>query len=130
VIHNEESGTFVIERLLVAEIAPDIFVTDWKHPGPDGLELIRTIKAEERLRDLPTVFFSRNAYRSAVARAVNQAADVAIPWPLEADDLFALVVEVTVRGPTPRHAARLLELRDAFYCSSDWWRRATGLTAG
>ena len=44
---------------------------------------------------------------------------------MEPDDLLRLVVEVTVLGPRPPLVARLLRLRDHFFCTDAWLHAAT-----
>jgi len=120
VIDNEESADVALAKLESGEHHPDIVLTDLLHPGPNGWQLCEYMKRSERLRHLPIVFFSTRANPFFVRRAVMRGAEVGVPYPLASDDLLRLIVEVTVLGPRPSLVARLLELRDQFFCADGW----------
>lgn len=48
------SGSEALEILKAAK--PDVIVLDYAMPGMDGPELYRTIKADERIKDIPVIF--------------------------------------------------------------------------
>jgi len=61
-----EAGGFAVERALNVDEAwarlrarrPDIALVDIQLPGADGLSLVRAIKADDALADLPVIAFT------------------------------------------------------------------------
>ena len=52
-----------VEKDFVAQIAklkPDIIVSDVVKPPPNGLQILRGVKADDRTKNIPFVFFSNS----------------------------------------------------------------------
>jgi len=49
----------------------DFLITDWNMPGMSGLELLRKVRAEERLADLPVLMVTAEAKREQIIEAAR-----------------------------------------------------------
>ena len=49
----------------------DLLVTDWNMPGMTGLDLLRTVRADERLKDLPVLLVTAEAKREQIIEAAQ-----------------------------------------------------------
>jgi len=47
----------------------DFLVTDWNMPGMDGLTLVRTIRSDEALQDMPVLMVTAEAKRDQIVVA-------------------------------------------------------------
>jgi two-component system chemotaxis response regulator CheY len=49
----------------------DFLVTDWSMPGMDGLTLLRTVRADEELSDMPVLMVTAEAKREQIVVAAE-----------------------------------------------------------
>lgn len=49
----------------------DFLVTDWNMPGMDGLTLLRTVRADEKLKDMPVLMVTAEAKRDQIVIAAQ-----------------------------------------------------------
>jgi len=49
----------------------DFLVTDWSMPGMDGLTLLRTVRADEELSDMPVLMVTAEAKREQIVIAAE-----------------------------------------------------------
>ena len=49
----------------------DFLVTDWNMPGMDGLELLKAVRADERLSDMPVLMVTAEAKREQIVVAAQ-----------------------------------------------------------
>ena len=69
---------------------PDLIITDIQMPHVDGIELIRRLRQQPEMRDVPILVMS--AFRSGmVDRALAAGADAATRKPVQFDALFQTV---------------------------------------
>ncbi len=55
----------------LAASAPDVVLLDMRMPGIDGLEVMRRMKRDPRLADIPVIFVSANAQETAKRAALS-----------------------------------------------------------
>lgn len=68
-VHTASNGA---EALRVLQMKPiDLVLSDWNMPLMDGLELLRHIRANEKLADVPMVMVTAEADRERIAQAIN-----------------------------------------------------------
>ncbi len=49
----------------------DFLVTDWNMPGMDGLTLLKTVRADPELKDLPVLMVTAEAKREQIVEAAQ-----------------------------------------------------------
>lgn len=82
---------------ILAEHPVDLVLTDWHMPEVDGLELVRRIRADERLRGLRVVVVTSDAVLNSISQALDAGADDFVMKPFTADALIERLSEV-MRG--------------------------------
>ena len=71
---------------------PDVVLLDMKMPGMDGFEVLRQMRAEEAIRDLPVIFLTADNDRENLIRAFAAGAIDYITKPFVAEELLARVL--------------------------------------
>ncbi len=71
--------------------APELLLSDIMMPVLDGFGLLRALRADERLRDLPVVLLSARAGEEARVEGINAGADDYLTKPFSARELLARV---------------------------------------
>jgi signal transduction histidine kinase len=70
---------------------PDLIIADVMMPRVDGFELVRTLRADARLRDVPTILLSARAGEESVIEGLQAMADDYLVKPFSARELLARV---------------------------------------
>jgi len=65
----------------------DFLVTDWSMPDMDGLTLLKTVRADEQLGDLPVLMVTAEAKREQIVDAAEAGVNAYIVKPFTADTL-------------------------------------------
>ena len=73
------------------ERPPDLVLTDVMMPGLDGFELLREMRTDSRLRDIPVVMLSARAGEEARVEGIQSGADDYLVKPFAARELIARV---------------------------------------
>ena len=92
---------------------PDLVVTDVMMPGLDGFGLLRAIRGDETLRDLPVILLSARAGEEAGLEGLAAGADDYLVKPFSARELLARVRANLETARIRRESAELLESRAA-----------------
>ncbi len=71
--------------------APDLIVSDVMMPRMDGFALLRALRADPQLRDVPTILLSARAGEEAVIEGLDAMADDYLVKPFSARELIARV---------------------------------------
>lgn len=79
---------------------PDCIVTDIRMPGMNGLELLRIIRSDERLVEIPVVVLSAKAMTQDRISGYDAGADVYISKPFDPDELVSVIDNVIDRHET------------------------------
>jgi DNA-binding response OmpR family regulator len=85
---------------------PDIVVSDVLMPVLDGYGLIRELRADPELCDVPVILISGRADDDARAEGARRGADAYLAKPFSAEDLLAQV-KALLRSPGARRGAAL-----------------------
>ncbi|QIT57227.1 chemotaxis protein CheY [Aquisalimonas sp. 2447] len=65
----------------------DFLITDWNMPGMDGLELLKNVRAEEELKDLPVLMVTAESKREQIIEAAQAGVNGYIVKPFTAATL-------------------------------------------
>ncbi len=85
------------------EEPPDLVITDVLLPGVDGFQLLRSIRDDERLRDVPVIFYTgRYLDDEDKNLALRMGASRYLIKPLDASEILDAVREVAAEGAANR----------------------------
>lgn len=76
---------------------PDAIVSDVRMPGKDGLELLRLIRADERLERVPVILLTAKGMTQDRIAGYRAGADVYLPKPFIPEELLCIVDNVILR---------------------------------
>jgi PAS domain S-box-containing protein len=106
---------------------PDLIISDIMMPKLDGLALVKMLRTDERLRDIPVILLSARAGEEARVGGLVAGADDYLVKPFSARELLARVtglIELTRmrREFENRLRIALSSIRDQFYVLNREWR--------
>lgn len=64
-----DDGTTALPMLQNGDF--DFLVTDWNMPGMSGIDLLKKVRADERLKDLPVLMVTAEAKRDQIVAAAQ-----------------------------------------------------------
>jgi len=70
---------------------PDAIISDVRMPGMDGLELLKEIRADENLVQIPVVLLTAKGMTQDRIAGYDAGADAYVPKPFDADELVTIV---------------------------------------
>lgn len=97
-ITDADDGTTAIAELKRSEEPYDLVITDWNMPLMSGLELLRTIRAHERLRTLPVLMVTAEAKREQIIEAAQNGVNGYIIKPFTAVTLKEKIDKIFQRA--------------------------------
>lgn len=65
----------------------DFLVTDWNMPGMTGIDLLRAVRADERLKELPVLMVTAEAKKEQIVLAAQEGVNGYIVKPFTAQTL-------------------------------------------
>ncbi len=75
----------------------DFLVTDWNMPGMDGLTLLKTVRADENLKDMPVLMVTAEAKREQIIVAAQAGVNGYIVKPFTAVTLKEKIEKIFER---------------------------------
>jgi DNA-binding NarL/FixJ family response regulator len=84
----------------VVDKIPDCIVSDIRMPGMDGLELLRRIRSEELLVEVPVILLTAKGRTQDRIAGYDSGADAYLSKPFDPDELVAIVDNVIDRHET------------------------------
>ena len=81
---------------LMRERRPDVAVLDIGMPPPDGIEVVRQVRADAELRHIRLILLTAKAQESDVRRGVEAGADAYVTKPFSPGDLSARVRDLLI----------------------------------
>jgi tetratricopeptide (TPR) repeat protein len=113
-VFEERDGLEAWQRLLTVPV--DVAIVDWVMPGLSGIDLLRRVRKEERIRNLPFIMVTGELAEEVVAEAAETDVDAYIIKPFSVQTLDEKIRVVLERraNPSPldghlRHAQVYLE---------------------
>lgn len=98
-----KDGLEALER--IAEERPQVVLSDIEMPRMDGFELVRSLRADAALQDLPVVMISSRIAQKHREHATALGVDHYLGKPYGQDELLALVARYTRRAAPPASPA-------------------------
>lgn len=91
-VEEAEDGDVALEKL--REGAFDFVITDWNMPNMTGLDLLKNIRADEALKDIPVLIVTAEAEKENVVQAAQAGVNDYIVKPFTADVLKAKIMRI------------------------------------
>jgi len=84
-IEEAEDGQIALEKLLNGEFK--FVITDWNMPNMTGLDLLKSIRADDSLKDIPVLLVTAEAEKENVIQAAQAGVNDYIVKPFTAEVL-------------------------------------------
>jgi two-component system chemotaxis response regulator CheY len=84
-VEEAEDGSIAFEKLKEADY--DLLITDWNMPNMTGLDLLKEVRANEKLKDLKVLLVSAEAEKENIIQAAQAGANEYVVKPFTADVL-------------------------------------------
>ena len=84
-IEEAEDGDVALEKLKEGEF--DFVITDWNMPNMTGLDLLKAIRGDERLKDVKVLIVTAEAEKENVVQAAQAGVNDYVVKPFTADVL-------------------------------------------
>jgi len=81
-------------KLLSSGPVPDLLITDWMMPRKDGLTLVREMKQDATLKQIPVVLLTAKTAPRDVIAGINSGARHYLTKPFKPDELIGKVKKV------------------------------------
>ena len=81
-IEEAEDGVDALEKIRAGQI--DFVVADWNRPNMDGLELLKTIRADDALKHIPVMMVTAEAKKENIIAAAQAGASGYVVKPFTA----------------------------------------------
>ncbi|ACL02364.1 MULTISPECIES: chemotaxis response regulator CheY [Desulfatibacillum] len=82
-ISEAEDGAVALKQLQAAPV--DLIICDWNMPNMSGLDLLKAVRADEKLKATPFVMVTAEAQKTRVVEAVQAGVSNYIVKPFTAD---------------------------------------------
>ncbi|MGB5299009.1 MAG: chemotaxis response regulator CheY [Thiogranum sp.] len=101
--HEADDGNTALPMLRNGNI--DFLVTDWNMPGMTGIELLKTVRADEKLSGLPVLMVTAESNREQIIEAAQAGVNGYIVKPFTAVTLKEKIDRITERVEATAGAA-------------------------
>lgn len=93
-IIEAENGRVALDMLYSSlEGMPDVILLDWNMPEMSGLEFLKTVKADAKLKSIPVIMVTTESEKKCVVEAASEGAVGYLVKPLTAESFQKNVVE-------------------------------------
>ena len=79
---------------MAEEESPDLIIMDIMLPGVSGLDLVRTMKADDKLKDTPIIVVTTMAMAGDQEKIKAAGADAYLPKPIQVDEFIEAVRKI------------------------------------
>ncbi len=84
-IDEADDGGSALAKLKLESF--DFVITDWNMPSVSGLELLKSIRSDPKLKDMPVLMVTAEALKENIVQAVKEGVNNYIVKPFTADTL-------------------------------------------
>jgi CheY-like chemotaxis protein len=95
-IHHVIDGRIALDYLFKCVDLPDLVLLDLRLPKVDGLEVLKCIKSDNRLKRLPVVILTTSESEVDIIRAYDEFANSYLVKPIDYDKLEKLMGDLGV----------------------------------
>lgn len=93
-IAEAPDGVLAWEAITKSETPFGLIISDWNMPNMSGLDLLKKVRAEERIKKTPFLLVTAEAEMKQVAEAVKAGVDQYVVKPFSKDSLVAKLESV------------------------------------
>ena len=93
--HEADDGNTALPMLESSSF--DFLVTDWNMPGMSGIDLLRTVRAHDRLKHLPVLMVTAEAKREQIIEAAQAGVNGYVVKPFTAQVLKEKIEKIFER---------------------------------
>jgi two-component system chemotaxis response regulator CheY len=94
-IEEAEDGAGGLHRLQTEHF--DLIVCDWNMPGMTGIDLLKAVRADERLKDLPVLMVTAEAKKEQIFEAAKSGVNGYVVKPFTAGVLKEKIEKIFQR---------------------------------
>jgi two-component system chemotaxis response regulator CheY len=91
-VHEAENGQVALEMLKSDNF--NFILADWNMPEMNGLDLLKTIRKDEKYKDIPFVLVTSEASKNNIIAAIQAGANDYIVKPFNADALQETIKKI------------------------------------
>ncbi|MGV3721110.1 MAG: response regulator transcription factor, partial [Actinomycetota bacterium] len=82
----------------ISEERPDLVILDVIMPRKDGFQVLRDIKSDEGLADIPVIMLTVKTHNADIVEGLKEGAELYLPKPFHPKELVSLVKRVLETG--------------------------------
>lgn len=91
-VKEAEDGKDGLAKLMAGEY--DLLMTDWNMPNMNGLELVQTVRADDKLKNIPILMVTTRNMKEDIVNAIKSGVNGYIVKPFDAKTLNAKISEI------------------------------------
>ncbi len=91
-VKEAEDGKDALAKLMAGEF--DLLMTDWNMPNMNGLELVQTVRQDDKLKSIPILMVTTRNMKEDIVNAIKSGVNGYIVKPFDAKTLNAKIAEV------------------------------------
>lgn len=91
-VKEAEDGKDALAKLMAGDY--ELLMTDWNMPNMNGLELVQTVRADEKLKNIPILMVTTRNMKEDIVNAIKSGVNGYIVKPFDAKTLNAKITEV------------------------------------
>ncbi len=91
--YEAEDAESALKLLEIEHDKIDLILLDWNMPGMDGYELLKTLKEDQRYKDIPIMMVTTESEQMNVVQAIRAGAINYLTKPFSNEDLITKIME-------------------------------------